>query len=82
MFFGDGGGEGSRFRRTEVRSEAHGNVVYCERLFLRRMVYRMAEKHETATAETELDTARHFLRQWIEEDLAQGKNDGTVVTPA
>ncbi len=40
----------------------------------------MAEKHETATAETELDTARHFLRQWIEEDLAQGKNDGTVVT--
>lgn len=40
----------------------------------------MAEKLETATAETELDTARHFLRQWIEEDLAQGKNDGTVVT--
>lgn len=40
----------------------------------------MAEKHETETAEAELDTARHFLRQWIEEDLAQGKNDGTVVT--
>ncbi len=29
---------------------------------------------------TESDTSRHFLRQWIEEDLAQGKNDGTVVT--
>lgn len=28
----------------------------------------------------ESDTARHFLRQWIEEDLAAGKNDGTVVT--
>ncbi len=33
-----------------------------------------------STPSTESDTSRHFLRQWIEEDLAQGKNDGTVVT--
>ncbi len=33
-----------------------------------------------ALAPEESDTARHFLRQWIEEDLANGKNDGTVVT--
>ncbi len=26
------------------------------------------------------DTSRHFLRQWIEEDLAAGRNDGAVVT--
>ena len=39
----------------------------------------MAEKHETESG-AELDTSRHFLRQWIEEDLAQGRNDGTVVT--
>jgi len=26
------------------------------------------------------DTSRHFLRQWIEEDLAAGRNDGQVVT--
>ena len=29
---------------------------------------------------TKPDTSRHFLRQWIEADLAAGKNDGTVVT--
>ena len=33
-----------------------------------------------ATQPAESDTARHFLRQWIEEDLAAGKNGGAVVT--
>ena len=35
---------------------------------------------EEKTPAAESDTSRHFLRQWIEEDLAAGKNDGTVVT--
>ena len=35
---------------------------------------------EKTTPAAESDTARHFLRQWIEEDLAAGRNDGTVVT--
>ncbi|MEG2725050.1 MAG: glutamate--tRNA ligase family protein, partial [Kiritimatiellia bacterium] len=35
---------------------------------------------ENTTATVESDTSRHFLRQWIEDDLAAGKNDGTVVT--
>jgi len=30
--------------------------------------------------ETESDTARHFLRQWIEKDVADGKTGGKVVT--
>lgn len=38
------------------------------------------EEKELTTPAAESDTARHFLRQWIEEDLAAGKNDGTVVT--
>ena len=38
------------------------------------------EEKASSTPVTESDTARHFLRQWIEEDLAAGKNDGTVVT--
>ncbi len=29
---------------------------------------------------TASDTSRHFLKQWIEEDLAAGANDGKVVT--
>ena len=37
------------------------------------------DEKQKATSE-ELGTARHFLRQWIEEDLAAGRNDGTVVT--
>ena len=28
----------------------------------------------------ESDTSRHFLRQWIEEDVAAGRTGGTVVT--
>ena len=28
----------------------------------------------------ESDTARHFLRQWIEKDVADGKTGGKVVT--
>ncbi len=32
------------------------------------------------TPTTESDTSRHFLRQWIDEDLANGLNDSTVVT--
>ncbi|MEG1479948.1 MAG: glutamine--tRNA ligase/YqeY domain fusion protein [Kiritimatiellia bacterium] len=35
---------------------------------------------ENTTATVESDTSRHFLRQWIEDDLTAGKNDGTVVT--
>lgn len=38
------------------------------------------EENTPSTPVTESDTARHFLRQWIEEDLAAGKNDGSVVT--
>ncbi len=38
----------------------------------------MEKKPEAVVVES--DTARHFLRQWIEEDLAAGKNDATVVT--
>ena len=38
------------------------------------------EDNTPATPAPESDTARHFLRQWIEEDLAAGKNDGSVVT--
>lgn len=34
----------------------------------------------TTTPAPESDTSRHFLRQWIEEDLANGLNDSTVVT--
>lgn len=30
--------------------------------------------------EKESDTSRHFLRQWIEEDVAAGRTGGTVVT--
>lgn len=32
------------------------------------------------TETTNLGTANHFLKQWIAEDLANGTNDGTVVT--
>ena len=31
-------------------------------------------------SENESDTSRHFLRQWIEKDLAEGKAGGKVVT--
>ena len=31
-------------------------------------------------SENESDTSRHFLRQWIEKDVADGKTGGTVVT--
>lgn len=40
----------------------------------------MKEETIAPAAPMESDTERHFLRQWIEEDLAAGKNDGTVVT--
>ena len=40
----------------------------------------MQDEANKSTESTELDTSRHFLRQWIEADLAAGKNDGTVVT--
>ena len=40
----------------------------------------MNEKDETSTASAESATSRHFLRQWIEKDVAGGKTGGKVVT--
>lgn len=40
----------------------------------------MSDEVKVQGSEAESDTGRHFLRQWIEADLAAGKNDGTVVT--
>ena len=38
----------------------------------------MNEESETAAKES--DTSRHFVRQWIEKDVAEGKTGGKVVT--